>query len=162
MKAISLKNTALTLFVMLGILTVSVPTVEACMIVCFNSSGDCYELEGDCSTVCCNCSCTNTSAFNPATDYMYTEGRKTWIVASGKKTQVATDNLATFIKEMNKKYPVGKRESIEAKKAIAAEFESFFKKPDTSSVSKARLAQLSKETGIRFRTNPPIVEKDLK
>ena len=120
--------------------------------------GECHEFEGDCSTVCCECSCTNTSMkFNLETDYILAIDGQAWIVQGGALTPIASNNLAAFVLKMNAKYPVGKRETEEAKKEIERGFSKFFNKKDNGQVSSSRLKKISKESGLRILDKAPSV-----
>ena len=138
---------------MLSILVLPFANASACMMVCFNSCGGCcYEMEGDCSTVCCECSCTNTSVFMPNDNIVYSNNQA-HLVVGGKDIPVASDHLAAFIASMNTKYPKAVRNQAEVKEKIEKEFSAFLKKPDDHKVSLKRIKQISKETGLKIVNN---------
>lgn len=132
----------------------------ACMKVCW-SDGSCTEMEGDCSTVCAGSNgfptCENTSKFNLETDYILAIDGQAWVVQGGALTPIASNNLAAFVLKMNVKYPVGKRETEEAKKEIEKGFSKFFQKKDNGQVSSSRLKTISKESGLRILDKAPSV-----
>ena len=126
----------------------------ACCTVCFGQiRTECYEFEGSCSNICCECPCVNSmsSHNNPGTDYILAiKGQPAYIVNGSIRIKIASDNMASFMSAIDTKYHTAKRDDPKIKKEISEAWGAFFKKPDNGSVSGKRLAAISSETGLKI------------
>ncbi len=158
------KNYVRNATLMIALLVLPQTKALACMNVCF-SGGECYEMEGDCSTVCAGengfPTCSPAIAFNPNTGHIFTNAvGAAWILDGDIKIAIASDALVDFLKEMKEKYGTKIKDAkIQAK--INAEFAKF-KKTDNKIVSKERLAIISKESGLKIQNNEKMLKQRMK
>lgn len=147
---------ALVLFALIGF---TAENSYACK-VCW-SDGSCNYITGSCSNVCAGSNgfptCTNVAAemYRPATDYILFINGQATVITGDVKIPVASDKLDNLIKELQSKYPAGKREGKEVQIEIQAEYDKFFKNSDDGKVSKSRVELIAKETGLRILDNAP-------
>jgi hypothetical protein len=151
----NLKNYLLITFFLTMLAGLFSINAVACCTCCFGPKlDDCIEVEGDCATICPDCShCTNSlmATFNPYTDYiLVVKGQPTYLVQGKNKIRLATDNQAAFFKTINARYAKSNMGDPKIKKEFEEAWASFLKKPDYSNVSEARMNVFLKETGLGF------------
>gem|GEM_PF-7131306 len=93
---------------------------------------------------------------NPSTQYILKKPNgQAFIVLGNDVTAIASDKLENFNKEIDNKYPAGKREDEKAQQNIQSEFDAFFK-TDDGRISDANLQKWSKETGLQILDKAPV------